>query len=158
MDPVYLFFNMTGRINRERWWAGMVVLSFVWVALVFALLKTFDIDIMTAWLTVEGQLANIVALVVVAYPATALMVKRLNDRDRPHWLVLIYWLPIVIGIKLHLLGLMLTRQEVGGLQVPTFTPLGWVVYVVALALFLELGLLRGTRGANRHGPDPLTIG
>lgn len=160
MDVSYLFFSMNGRISRARWWLGIIIIWTVWTALLFGLTALLGGDLLTAGLSAEGAMIGIAVLVVLAYPSTALMIKRLNDRERSPWLVLIYWLPMVIGLKLQLFGLLSTAVEVDGAQEPTFTATGWGVWllsmVVTIWLIIELGLLKGTNGPNSHGPDPLT--
>lgn len=82
--------------------------------------------------------------VALAWIVTAVGVKRLHDRDkRGLWLVLFYLAPLLFGMA----------------GVVTASPAAsWLCVAAALAIhawsFVELGLRRGTRGANHFGPDP----
>jgi len=151
MDFGYLFTSFEGRINRKPYWiatlimiAGVIVLSIV---LAFALGGG------------GGVLLQIVLLVIIGYPATALMIKRLHDRDRPNFLVAIFWAPSVITLLGQMTGITGTMTDVYG--TPVFQPnmLGWIINIIGLVIgiwaLIELGFLRGTDGPNQHGPDPL---
>jgi uncharacterized membrane protein YhaH (DUF805 family) len=58
-----------------------------------------------------------------------------------------------------LTGLTMTTMDMGGVAVPTQSGIGWVLTlasgVIGIWALIELGILKGTDGANRHGPDPL---
>ncbi|MGE3873090.1 MAG: hypothetical protein AB7F74_09050 [Parvibaculaceae bacterium] len=47
----------------------------------------------------------------------------------------------------------------GGVAIPTQSALGRVLSIASLVVgiwaLIELGILKGTDGPNRHGPDPL---
>ena len=96
---------------------------------------------------------------VFAYPATAVMVKRLNDRDRPMLLAAVFWAPSVLSVLGQLLGIGYATQEIAGQVIVMPTTIGWLINLMSLVIgiwsLVELGCLRGTPGPNRHGPDPL---
>lgn len=153
MNWAHLFTRFDGRIARQTFWLGVVVLLAAAVALAFMAGLLFSIGPVAAY---RIQLAT---LVLLAYPATALVVKRLNDRDRPRGLVAVVWGPsllILIGQGSGLAGHM---SDVYG--TPVFKPnmLGMGLYALAMVVglwaLIELGILRGTKGPNQHGPDPL---
>jgi uncharacterized membrane protein YhaH (DUF805 family) len=100
-----------------------------------------------------------IMLAVIAYPATALMKKRINGRDRPGWLVYVFWAPTVVSLVLSLTGLGYTMMDVGGVSIPAPSGLSWIVSLAGLVIgiwaLIELGILRGTEGTNQHDPDPL---
>jgi uncharacterized membrane protein YhaH (DUF805 family) len=85
-----------------------------------------------------------VPFVPVAISATAVAIKRLHDRDKSGWWVLVFYLlPGVIG------------------NIGPYTGLDFVFQLASLSLSLwalvELGFLRGTSGQNRYGFDPLAM-
>jgi uncharacterized membrane protein YhaH (DUF805 family) len=85
----------------------------------------------------------------------AVAIKRLHDRDKSGWwLLLFYFAPVVlIGIG-TLLGVasVLGESAGGGILAMIFYVAGAVAGIWG---FVELGCLRGTVGPNQYGPDPL---
>ncbi len=145
---MHLFFDYDGRISRKSWWIGSIILGLASVVGTRLIDPTvFDLarppPRTPNWPDTLWQLAIVI-------PGTALMVKRFNDRG---WH---YWLGFVFGA----LGAMLTLGRHFDLFVPGFSsaPENAVMVVVCLAFlfaFIDNGFLRGTRGPNRYGPDPL---
>jgi uncharacterized membrane protein YhaH (DUF805 family) len=165
MDFMSIFTGFAGRINRAKWWLGSIILAVVGFVLYLILAAIFGLS--TAMLD-PAQMAStmrtiailqIILIVILAYPTTALMIKRLNDRDRPTYFAYIFWAPTVLLLLGGLAGLTMTTVDVGGVAVPTQSGLGWVLTIASLAIgiwaLIELGILKGTDGPSQHGPDPL---
>ncbi len=165
-----MFTSFEGRINRQKWWWGTIGLFVVNVILYFVLsaliggsrMANMDPAAIADFIASAMRSAAIVQLimvVIIAYPGTALMKKRLNDRDRPSWMVYMYWTPLVISILLNLTGMGMTATDVGGVVIPMSSTLSLIVSLASLVIgiwgLIELGFLRGTSGPNQHGPDPL---
>lgn len=95
-------------------------------------------------------LAPAVALVMFA------IVRRLHDRDRSAW-----WLGLAYGAPalafLLIAKLVLPERERLGdeLVMVVAGALLFVAVAPSFWIFFEAFFLRGTRGANRFGPDPL---
>lgn len=160
-----MFTGFAGRINRAKWWLGSIILAVVGIVLYFILAAIFGVS---AALTDPAQLASVmrtvaiiqlILIVILAYPTTALMMKRLNDRDRPSYFAYIFWAPTVLLLLGGLTGLTTATVDMGGVAVPTQSALGWVLSIASLVIgiwaLIELGILKGTDGPNQHGPDPL---
>jgi uncharacterized membrane protein YhaH (DUF805 family) len=103
---------------------------------------------------------QLISLVLLGYPITAMMSKRLNDRDRPSWVKWVFLAPTVLSTLLGVTGVAYTSTDMGnGVMMPTATSLGTMVgiisFVVGLWALVELGFLRGTEGPNQYGNDPL---
>lgn len=160
-----MFTGFAGRINRAKWWLGTIILAVIGFLVYWILAMVFGIS---AMMTDPAQLASvmrtsaivqIIVLAILAYPTTALMIKRLNDRDRPSFFAYIFWAPTVLSVLGGLLGITMTTTDMGGIAVPTQTALGWVLVLLGLVVgiwaLIELGILKGTDGPNQHGPDPL---
>lgn len=160
-----MFTGFAGRINRAKWWLGTIILAVVAIVLYFILAAVLGVS---AAMMDPAQMASamrtiaiiqIILLVIIAYPTTALMMKRLNDRDRPNYFAYIFWAPTVLSVLGGLTGLTMSTMDVGGVAIPTQSTLGWVLSIASLAIgiwaLVELGILRGTDGPNQHGPDPL---
>jgi uncharacterized membrane protein YhaH (DUF805 family) len=134
MDWGTLFFSFSGRINRAKFWIASLVL-----------MTAFVIPFMLAVASMSTVIWLLAVVVFVAATISGLAVgaKRLHDRDRSAWwLVLFYLGP----------GLLQAMGEaMGGIDV--------IFLVISIGIsiwaFVELGCLRGTPGPNRFGPDPL---
>ena len=96
-----MFTGFEGRINRAKWWLGTVVLVVVAIIItliVGAITGASMMGMMTAGADMASSarrfaIGQLITLVIIAYPVTALMTKRLNDRDRPQALAYLFWLP-----------------------------------------------------------------
>jgi len=165
-----LFTSLEGRISRQKLWLGAFVLMIAIFVVFFVLRIIFGVSVVStidATMSPEGIAAvvrkltmlSIAVLIVFVYPISALMKKRLNDRDRPAWYMYVFWAPTAINLLLSLAGMTYTMAEVGGVMVPVSTTAGWLIGLAGLVIgiwaLVELGFLRGTNGSNRHGPDPL---
>jgi uncharacterized membrane protein YhaH (DUF805 family) len=159
-----MFTGFAGRINRAKWWLGTVILIVIGAVLYFILAAIFGLGAVTDPAQIASMMRTIailqiVLLAILAYPTTALMMKRLNDRDRPSYFAYIFWAPTVLSVLGGLLGLTMTTTDMGGVAIPTQSGLGWILTiasaVVGIWALIELGILKGTDGPNQHGPDPL---
>ena len=103
-----------------------------------------------------GALATMAALwLMLMYVGLAIFVKRLHDRNKSAWWLLLYWLlPMALQIYSYA-----TAPSFGAALMNIRTPLGYAAYGIAMLIslwvFVELYIFRGTRGENRFGPDPL---
>jgi uncharacterized membrane protein YhaH (DUF805 family) len=103
---------------------------------------------------------QLISLVVLGYPVTALMSKRINDRNRPSWFKWAFWAPTVLSALLGVAGMGYSSVDAGGgVMMPTPTTLMYILsilsMVVGLWALVELGFLKGTAGPNPHGNDPV---
>lgn len=137
-DWLYLYTSFTGRITRSKYWGATLLL-------IIPILIVQYIIYLIAGLAV----ATVISMIFY-YPAYAVGIKRSNDRGRPPWIFQVF---MVIIIVYNLL--------VAFFGSPIPSPTGWqtigslIIMLFALYLFVELGCLRGTRGDNQFGPDPL---
>jgi uncharacterized membrane protein YhaH (DUF805 family) len=101
-----------------------------------------------------GSLGGLVlAPLLIGFVASlALVVRRLHDRDRSGWWLVIFCL---LQGGLSELGDRLPHPTGGGITLAML-----IVYLSGLGLsvwaWLEVGFLRGTRGVNRYGADAFT--
>ncbi len=142
MDWGTLFFSFSGRINRAKFWIASLKLMIVFMLSIsvayFAMLTT-DSD------AIALLIALPVFIVVVGIVISGLAVgaKRLHDRDRSAWwLVLFYLGPGFLEAIGEAMG------EIGVIFLV-------VSFGISIWALVELGFLRGTPGRNRFGPDPL---
>ena len=128
MDWKNLLTSFQGRINRQPYWLGAIVLAVISVVLIggaMALFATYTAtDDPTKYdmhMSPIGWIITVIAYIALIWFGLAIQVKRWHDRDKSGWWVLIGLVPVIGGI--------------------------WAL--------VECGFLRGTPGANRFGPDPL---
>jgi uncharacterized membrane protein YhaH (DUF805 family) len=140
MDWGNYLFSFQGRLNRAKYWLfvliGLIVM-FVLGLIVFAL--HFSI----AAFAVTGIL-----YLVLIYAAIAVGAKRLHDRDKSAWWLLLFYLGPGI---LDGAGRAMSADAITWLQLV----LSIISFVIAIWGLIELGILRGTVGPNTYGPDPL---
>jgi len=138
MDFVNLYTSFDGRISRQPFWIGMIILVVVMIVLMFLVMF-------------GGMLLIFILQLVFLYPSAAVMVKRLHDRNKSG-----YYAAILLGLSLlngftNVLGITGNPLEANALDYI----LGILVFVVSIWFLIELGFLRGTTGQNQYGPDPL---
>ena len=91
LDWNYLFTSFDGRINRQPFWTGVVVL--IGANIVFAIIGS----ILSMIFAPLGYLATIASLVMI-YPAVALYAKRWHDRSKSGWWTLVALIPLLGAI------------------------------------------------------------
>jgi uncharacterized membrane protein YhaH (DUF805 family) len=143
MDLIYLLTSRDGRINRAKYWIGAVVLTLASMLGTGLAVAAFGVSDTSVRLTV------LIAFLLV-YPTYALMAKRFQDRDKPGWTALYALVPIY-GINFMQTFGSIGKAEPGMVS----TLLDLVIVGLSLWLLIELGILKGTQGPNRFGPDPL---
>jgi uncharacterized membrane protein YhaH (DUF805 family) len=151
----YILFGFRGRITRSPWWWGTIAIVAVTTAAVMAILihvgwenieyiKTLDVHS-------QSVRAMLLVSAIVTWPALALGAKRLHDRNYSGW-----WMlgPTVVAIVVAVLQ---NTGRGGTLEEPSLlvSLLGGVNSLFSLWLLVQCGLLKGTPGTNRFGPDPL---
>jgi uncharacterized membrane protein YhaH (DUF805 family) len=148
-DLTSLYTSFNGRINRAPYWLGVIMMAIVALLVFLALGALFGVS-MTAP-DFRFRLISLALTPLFLYPAVALMVKRLHDRNRPAWLAGLFLAPSLIKSVTDLIGV--TGNPLA------FNILDFLLFVLAFIIniwaFVELGCLRGTVGTNQYGPDPL---
>ena len=165
MSLFHLLFGFSGRINRSKYWLAVVLWLVFWaIALPVCFLAGFyilgtnlvdgELPSGSDWLEKYVRLAVDYAVLFIIFltlvsvswiSAFAIGVKRLHDRNKSGWLiVLFYVVPSILG------GIANTSEQ----AVASFV-LGLGSVVISIWGLVELGFLRGTVGPNPYGPDPL---
>ncbi|MEJ0042476.1 MAG: DUF805 domain-containing protein [Rhizomicrobium sp.] len=179
----HYLFGYSGRINRAKQWAGLLV-GIVFLCLFWALFGatvgfTAIADMMQKKTTAAALfgsqafhtflLAACVLYLLNLYVAFAIMTKRLHDRNKSAWWILVFIvLPFILQIPAfaalpaqlaHFQAVMAALQAHMPPPPPVETPLVLIgraaALIISLWMFVELYILRGTVGDNRFGPDPL---
>jgi uncharacterized membrane protein YhaH (DUF805 family) len=149
MDFGYLYTSFEGRINRKPYWIGLIVLIIIMMVIIFG--ASFLLIGSIVEPTFQTRLVTFVLQLLFLYPSTALMVKRLHDRNRPSYWAAFILVPMVLKSLTDMMGMTGDALHQNALDYL----LNIIVFVVSIWFFIELGCLRGTVGSNQYGPDPL---
>ncbi len=143
-----LYLTTDGRIGRQDFWIGLIGLVVVMIVLSLILAALFGMA------SFAGRLLGFIPQLALAYPGYCLLAKRFHDRDKPETYAAIAIGISVLAAFIGLFGI------TGGPGSPNL--FGMLVGLINLAVFIwvvvDLGILRGTEGDNRYGPDPLAQG
>jgi uncharacterized membrane protein YhaH (DUF805 family) len=150
------FFHFDGRIGRLRYWLFIPVAAAL--MLVTYVLASLAGSIGGPILAIIVEILGAVIFVTSSFAVT---VKRLHDRGKSAWWLLVFYaLPVVISVSWTIIShgvqsTMSLKPLVPGSQDPIGLVLSLVSDAIGLWALVELGFLRGTAGPNRYGPDPL---
>jgi uncharacterized membrane protein YhaH (DUF805 family) len=145
MNLIKLFFSFRGRVNRAGYWlvsafwfVAAGVLNVAWNpfgAPDFQFGRDYRVD---------------AALVLIALPTAAsciaVAIRRLHDRNRSAWWLLLY---VLVPAMLQ------TIAAFNDLDAALMVILNVFAGAISIWAFVDVGCLRGTWGTNRYGPDPL---
>ena len=145
MSLMHLYFNPTGRIDRSTYWLrGILLLHVIWGAIFIAVIvMLLSTDIRGGWASTSLLdavlwdpedyimliLLGVILVAVYCWNNFAVTVKRLHDRNKSAWWLVLWW--VISGL--------------GGV----FT-YGLASIAIAIWAFIELGCLAGTPGQNRY--------
>ncbi len=126
-----IFTSFDGRIGRQSWWLGSIVLIVLqWVVMLIlslvagsGMMNAMDPNNPQAMGQAMGafSIPFIIIVLVFLWPGLALYAKRWHDRGKSGWWTLIMLVP----------------------------------FIGALWALVECGFLKGTEGPNQYGPDPV---
>lgn len=139
-----LLFGFSGRINRAKYWLAVAIC--IAASVVVSILGLFLGSTIGSVLSGAASLATLII-------GIAISIKRLHDRDKSAWWLLLFMLAPGVLLGFGILTGALGMIDGGG------GGIGWVLSLAGIAIgiwgFVELGCLRGSIGPNRYGPDPL---
>ena len=137
-----LFFNFNGRVNRAKFWIAALI--FAAINVVMAVLD-YVTDQSVVFQSLNGMLS-----IVILISSIAVGVKRLHDRNKSGWYLLLFYLvPSVLVVIGVLIGAFVEDSTI------IATVLGLLAFAIGVWAFIEMGCLRGTIGVNQYGPDPV---
>jgi uncharacterized membrane protein YhaH (DUF805 family) len=167
----HYLFSFQGRINRAKAWAfilvaiGFGMVAFFFIATAFGLGHIANVMQRKepASVLTGNALALAVCVVVglgylvLIFSAFAVVVKRLHDRNKSAWwLVVFYLIPFVLnGYRISTIVDAVHRGQMMYAGNPLGTLAGGIAGLISLWAFVEIYCLSGTNGDNRYGPDPL---
>ena len=142
MDWGHLFFKFDGRVNRAKFWIAFLIFAAINVVLAIV---GYVMD-----QSVVFQALNSMLGIVILISSIAVGVKRLHDRNKSGWYLLLFYLvPSVLVVIGVLIGAFVEDSTI------IATVLGLLAFAIAVWAFIEMGCLRGTIGINQYGPDPV---
>jgi uncharacterized membrane protein YhaH (DUF805 family) len=152
------FTGMNGRINRQAWWIGVIVLIVVAIVLNFilgmimgggtpTLAQITDPAFMAGYAQKAGWQSLIIGIITV-YPYISLSVKRRHDRDNNGYDAMGLIVFSLLWSLLQALGIFSAMNGIGMV-------ISIIFLIYAIYLLVQLGFLKGTAGPNSYGPDPL---
>jgi uncharacterized membrane protein YhaH (DUF805 family) len=164
MNLFQLLFGFSGRANRGKFWLAVVLWIIFWaiavLVCVLAAIVILGLHLPDSSLPHDELIARYVRLafdylglliVYIAFTVVSLIsgfavgIKRLHDRDKSGWWILLFYVaPSVLGSIANT-----SEQPLAGFV------LGVASFAISIWGLVELGFLRGTVGPNRYGPDPL---
>ncbi len=146
IDWRHVMLSFDGRIRRSHFWIAWVIL--------------FAIGIVTSWLPLIGGLIGLLLI----WPNLAISVKRLHDMGQTGWWVALPWVAgtilFFVGFGMIGMGAIATGEMWDDNPLAMLAVMGPALGVFALSALLGLGfllwigLMPGTVGPNRFGPDP----
>ena len=145
-----ILFSFEGRIGRGTYWLAILALIVAVVVLTFApfLLNS---EAAAVLMLVVSQFIWLLCL----WPILAVGAKRLHDRDKSGWWLLVFWLLpfalVVAGFNIALFDDPRTGRS-GDFSTGAILVLASLL--PALWGIVELGILPGTKGPNLYGADP----
>ena len=139
---VNLLFGYDGRVGRLYFFLGFVA---------FVAVMSFLISIVEDATAGTGDIGRYVAFVFIVgigiWMHSAMVIKRLHDRDKAAGWYLIYG-AAPVGIFIAAIYAYIERIPAAA----------WILFTVSIAgliwAIVELGIMRGTAGPNRFGPEP----
>jgi uncharacterized membrane protein YhaH (DUF805 family) len=150
---VGLLFSYQGRINRGKYWLAVLIyvaISVVITGLGFIMLgngileladESADEGIIVGLLSKGIGFFLLVLVVYIPMIVSGIFVgiKRLHDRDKSGWWLLLFYLVPALLNELSNASFLFSLAS----------------FAISIWAFVELGCLRGTAGPNKYGPDPL---
>jgi uncharacterized membrane protein YhaH (DUF805 family) len=148
------FFGFKGRLNRAKYWL-LVLISYVGIvfAMVMFMAAGGAIQSQDPGATIVGVVAAAIGFVLLPaalVSSLAAAVRRLQDRNKSgSWVLVFYFIP---GF---LLGLLDEFSSPAGDPSAIAAVLALLAAGLAIWGLVEIGVLRGTRGDNKYGRDPV---
>ncbi|HVY50584.1 MAG TPA: DUF805 domain-containing protein [Devosia sp.] len=151
--------GMDGRINRQRWWIGVIVLIIIGIILSWILGLIFGTGFMmnpalatdpaaVAAYIQRASWVGVITGIILAYPYVCLTVKRRHDRNNNGYDAMGLIALSILWNLATALGLVSPIGAIGSV-------IGLILLIYAIYILVVVGFLKGTAGANNYGPDPL---
>ena len=146
-----ILFSFEGRIGRGTYWLAILGLM---VAVLVVTVAPFLLDSEAAAVLMLALTSQFIWLLSL-WPILAVGAKRLHDRDKNGWWLLVFWL-LPFALFCGGFSIVFFDDPRTGRSGDFSTGLIVVLASLPPALWgiVELGILPGTKGPNLYGPDP----
>ena len=146
-----ILFSFEGRIGRGVYWLAILALIVAVLVLTFAPFLLNSEAAAVLLLALTSQFIWLLSL----WPMLAVGSKRLHDRNKNGWWLLVFWL---LPFALFCVGFSIVLFDDPRTGRSGDFATGSILVLASLAPALwgivELGILPGTRGPNLYGADP----
>jgi uncharacterized membrane protein YhaH (DUF805 family) len=146
-----ILFSFEGRIGRGTYWLAILA---VIVAVLVVTVAPFLLDSEAAAVLMLALTSQFIWLLSL-WPMLAVGAKRLHDRNKNGWWLLVFWL-LPFALFCGGFSIVFFDDPRTGRSGDFSTGLIVVLASLPPALWgiVELGILPGTKGPNLYGPDP----
>jgi uncharacterized membrane protein YhaH (DUF805 family) len=146
-----ILFSFEGRIGRGTYWLAILA---VIVAVLVVTVAPFLLDSEAAAVLMLALTSQFIWLLSL-WPMLAVGAKRLHDRNKNGWWLLVFWL-LPFALVVGGFSIALFDDPRTGRSGDFSTGLILVLASLPPALWgiVELGILPGTKGPNLYGADP----
>jgi uncharacterized membrane protein YhaH (DUF805 family) len=146
-----ILFSFDGRIGRRTYWLAILALIAAVQVLTFAPFLLAGEEAAFLMLALTSQFIWLLSL----WPLLAVGSKRLHDRDKNGWWLLVFWLlPFALFVGGFSFALFDDPKTGRTGDFLTASILIFASLPPALWGIVELGILPGTNGPNLYGADP----
>ena len=150
-----ILFSFDGRIGRRTYWLALLALIAAVLVLTFAPFLLGNEEWVFLILALTSQFIWLLSL----WPLLAVGSRRLHDRNKNSWWLLVFWLvPFALicgGMSIILFDDPRTGRTG---DFATGSILLFASLLPVLFGIIELGILPGAKGPNRYGADPAEQG
>ncbi len=151
MSWTRLFFSQNGRISRRPFWRGTLALIGLLLLVYLPLIIAWPDEVLSRPAARWVRIIMFASELALAWPTYAVTAKREMDRGRRP---LLAPLALVLSLAYSVLDVAGWSETAAGYTYSGATSLAGLA-LVAIVVIIELGCLRGSKGPNRFGPDPL---
>ncbi|MBL6852587.1 MAG: DUF805 domain-containing protein [Alphaproteobacteria bacterium] len=175
---MHYLFGFSGRINRAKIWLFILIVVAFWVVVGIGIgivaAAQFGGQTQQAHLTPQEVVSKLgvvfliggIAYLLTLWMGLAVTTKRLHDRNKSAWWLLIFFgAPIVLNVPRYMalwhaiqdgtFTQLAQQGQVASLGGPVAIIAGGAATLISLWAFVELYCLAGTTGPNAYGADPL---
>jgi uncharacterized membrane protein YhaH (DUF805 family) len=146
-----VLFSVEGRIGRGTYWLATLALIVAVQVLTFASFLLDSEQAAVLMLALTSQFIWLLSL----WPMLAVGAKRLHDRNKNGWWLLVFWLlPVALFVGGFSIALFDDPRTGRSGDFSTGVILVLASLPPALWGIVELGILPGTKGPNLYGADP----